>query len=226
MKKIIFLIAILFLSFICQSNAQAIVASLIKKKITGTIVMKDGTKLTGEFRTPGVKSKTIKYFGSGEEKKEIPSASIKMLMIPNKNNGYSKLVYSSIGSYKLSFKSKKGVALKESKNKFWLLEYEPGKKVNLYILGNRYKQKNDGNIYAYADGTRQQPGELYYYAQMKGRDSYPIILDTSGPGNALFKSYGSLFFKGKDNALSEKIKNKEKGYKSKNMLQVLREYNK
>jgi len=226
MKRIIFLIGLFFLIFKLQTSAQIIAPGLIKKKIEGTILLKNGNKLKGEFRTPGVKSKTIKYFGVGEEKKEIPSESIKMLKIPNKNNGYSKLVYSSIGSYKFSFKSKKGVALKESKNKFWLLEYEPGTKVDLYIMGNRYKQKNDGNIYAYADGTRQHPGELYYYAQMKGRDSYPIILDTSGPGNALFKSYGSLFFKGKDNTLSNRIKNKEKGYKSKDLFQVIRNYNK
>ncbi len=225
MKRTIFLIGIVLFGLINQVNAQQLVPELFKKKIKGTIIMKDGTKLTGEFRTPKIKDKTIKYFGAGEEKKEIASDAIKMLKIPNKNKGFSNLIYTDIGAYYPPFTTKKNVKLKKNKNKFWLLQYEPGKKVDLYIVGTRYKQKNNGNIYALADGNRYNPGAFLYYAQMKGRDEYPILLDSSAPGNYYFKANGYWFFKGKDNALSDKIKNKEKGYKSKNMLQVIRDYN-
>lgn len=224
MKKIILLIVITFTSNLITSQTNI---DILKKKVEGTILLKDGTKLTGDFRIPQIGKKSISYFDKNNSKQDILSDSIDKLLIKNNNGKYSILLYTYVGVYK---KSKGKFYAKKKKKKGWLLEVVSGKKAKLYITGNRYKQMKDGSIDVISDGNAHNPPSFNYYAKMEGRDEFPIFIDIYMGGisigsNAVFKRYASHFFESKNKTLSDKIKNKEEGYKNKNRVQIFLDYN-
>ncbi len=219
----------LFFLIVCTNHlaTSQINADILKKKVEGIIVLKDGKELTGEFRIPTAKKKEVSFFNKKDEKTPILSDNIKALKIKNDAGGFSTLVYGRVGRYK---KSGGEFIVKKLKKKFWILEVVAGKKAKFYIAGNRFKQTKDGNIEAISDGSSRNPPSFNYYAKMEGRDDFPIFIDMWMGGfnlapNATFKLFGALFFEGKDNMLSEKIKKKEKGYRSKDREQVFLDFN-
>ncbi len=224
MKKIILLIVITLTSNLVISQAGI---DAFKKKVEGVILLNDGKKLTGEFRIPQIGKKAISYFGNSNAKRDIPSDSINKLLIKDNSGEYSVLSYTYIGIYK---KSKGKWVAKKKKKKYWLLEVVSGKKAKLYVSGNRYKQMKNGRIDAVSDGNAKNPASFSYYGKMQGRDEFPIFIDMDMGGiviggNAFFKTYASKFFESEDKALSDKIKNKEEGYKNKNRVQIFLKYN-
>lgn len=213
-KSILFLFA---LSIFTISVAQQPPAFL-NDKVNGYVVLKNGKKLKGRFKVPGLATKSIKFESRNGDEKSFPSEDISYLMTK-----------SSILKYILVGKIKKS-GIKKFKNKSWMLVVNNGKKAKLYVQGTGYEVKKDGSIGSVVYGDKANSPSFSYYAQMIGRDEVPVWINSEIAfgktinANAIFKLYAPKFFRD-DAELSKKIKSKEDGYRHKDMERIFRDYN-
>lgn len=188
------------------------------RKVSGKVVLKDGSEISGDYKLPLANSKTVSIESSSGLKK-LASSEVEYLVIET-DTGKAKMFYEDLCRYK----SKNTQTVKCSKKgSTWVLEVISGK-ASLYLGGQRYGVNKSGSVVASSKGQATSVIPVNYFAKLEGRDESLIWVGHIREA-IFFKFYGSLFFKGLDEELSNKIRKKEKGFRNNDIEQIFIDFN-